>query len=144
MKALSLRQPWAWLVIHGGKRIENRTWPTSFRGRFFIHAAKGCTASEYSDALAFCRSKGISVVGMPTHDRLLRGGIVGAATLTGVMRPGMADHRPALSDYPTLDLRWHMLEQHGFVLEGVSEVPFIPMRGMLGFFDVKVEELATP
>jgi hypothetical protein len=37
---LSIRQPWAWLVAHGWKNIENRTWPTGFRGRFLIHAAK--------------------------------------------------------------------------------------------------------
>jgi hypothetical protein len=43
MKALSLRQPWAHMVVHGPKHIENRRWNTSFRGEFLIHAAKGCT-----------------------------------------------------------------------------------------------------
>lgn len=32
MKALSIRQPWAWLIIHGGKDVENRTWHTKHRG----------------------------------------------------------------------------------------------------------------
>ena len=36
---LSIRQPWAWLIAHGWKNIENRTWPTGYRGRFLIHAA---------------------------------------------------------------------------------------------------------
>ena len=39
MKALSIRQPWAWLILHGGKDIENRTWATKLRGRVLIHAA---------------------------------------------------------------------------------------------------------
>lgn len=43
MKALSIRQPWAWLILHGGKDIENRSWNTNFRGRFLIHAAAGMT-----------------------------------------------------------------------------------------------------
>src|SRR3990167_9411398 len=47
MKALSIRQPWAWLILHAGKDIENRGWPTSFRGRFLIHASKGMTRAEY-------------------------------------------------------------------------------------------------
>jgi hypothetical protein len=32
--ALSIRQPWAWLICHAGKNIENRPWRTQFRGRF--------------------------------------------------------------------------------------------------------------
>lgn len=30
---LSIRQPWAWLIVNGYKDIENRTWPTHFRGK---------------------------------------------------------------------------------------------------------------
>src|SRR3972149_11819690 len=40
MKALSIIQPWAWLIVHGHKPVENRRWPTSFRGQFLIHAGK--------------------------------------------------------------------------------------------------------
>lgn len=38
--ALSLRQPFAWAILHAGKTIENRTWATRYRGRIRIHAAK--------------------------------------------------------------------------------------------------------
>jgi hypothetical protein len=38
--ALSLRQPWLWAILHAGKRIENRTWATKYRGRIRLHAAK--------------------------------------------------------------------------------------------------------
>lgn len=40
MKALSIRQPWAWLIVAGYKDIENRSWPTNFRGRVYIHASR--------------------------------------------------------------------------------------------------------
>jgi len=40
MIALSIQQPWAWAIIHGGKDVENRTWPTKFRGRFLVHASR--------------------------------------------------------------------------------------------------------
>ena len=39
MKALSIRQPWAWLIAAGYKDIENRNWSTGFRGRICIHAS---------------------------------------------------------------------------------------------------------
>ena len=38
--ALSFRQPWAWVVAKGIKPIENRNWPTEYRGLFLIHAGK--------------------------------------------------------------------------------------------------------
>ena len=38
MKALSVRAPWWWYIIHGYKDIENREWKTQFRGRVLIHA----------------------------------------------------------------------------------------------------------
>ncbi len=40
IKALSLRQPYAELVVIGKKSIELRTWSTKYRGEFLIHAAK--------------------------------------------------------------------------------------------------------
>lgn len=39
MKALTIKQPWASLIAHGLKNIENRTWKTNYRGRILIHAA---------------------------------------------------------------------------------------------------------
>jgi hypothetical protein len=41
MKVLTLTQPWASLVAIGAKRIETRSWSTSYRGPLAIHAAKG-------------------------------------------------------------------------------------------------------
>lgn len=38
MKALSIKQPWAWLIVDSIKDIENRTWVTKFRGRVLVHA----------------------------------------------------------------------------------------------------------
>ncbi len=45
MKALSIKQPWASLIAHGIKDIENRTWKTKFRGRIYVHAS-GKPANE--------------------------------------------------------------------------------------------------
>lgn len=39
MKAITIKQPWANLIVSGLKDIENRTWKTNFRGRVLIHAA---------------------------------------------------------------------------------------------------------
>jgi hypothetical protein len=39
MKAISVKQPWAWALFHG-KPVENRTWETDYRGELLIHASK--------------------------------------------------------------------------------------------------------
>lgn len=41
MKAITLTQPWATLVAIGAKKIETRSWATSYSGPLAIHAAKG-------------------------------------------------------------------------------------------------------
>ncbi len=39
MKALSIRQPWCHHILHSGKDVENRDWPTRFRGDVLMHAS---------------------------------------------------------------------------------------------------------
>lgn len=40
MKVLSIKQPWATLIMEGHKRFEFRTWQTKYRGDILIHASK--------------------------------------------------------------------------------------------------------
>ena len=41
MKVLTIRQPWATLIMQGDKRFEFRSWRTKYRGELLIHAGKG-------------------------------------------------------------------------------------------------------
>lgn len=52
MKALSIKQPWASLIVHGIKDIENRTWKTNFRGRIYVHTSiSPAFTGSYTDNL---------------------------------------------------------------------------------------------
>lgn len=149
--ALSLTNPWPWAILGPlEKRIENRVWRTHFRGRFFLHAAKGCRASDYDFAIAWMKTAGVNPLGLapPSLKEIPRGGIVGIATLVGVIEPVMGkrasqlgsqvtiDTRAFKTSAGTLDLRWHMPEQYGFVLEDVVPTTFVPCSGALGFWRV--------
>lgn len=127
--ALSIRQPWAWAILHAGKRIENRSWHTRFRGAVCIHAASGCTKDEFQEARAFIA--GVNGAEPPPLPEMDRGGIVGVALLAECV------HR---SDSP-----W-FFGPFGFVLTDVRPVTFIPVKGALGFFDWRdrVVEPAPP
>lgn len=124
VKALSIRQPWAWLILYGGKAIENRRWSTHYRGEFLIHAAQGMTRAEYEGAVQFAREVDPRIV-VPPPSEIRRGGIVGRARLVDVL--------PPCAEFPCAH-PWHMPGQFGFVLADVAPVPFRPLRGMLGFF----------
>lgn len=83
MKALSIRQPWAWLITHGHKTIENRTWDTKKRGRFLIHASsKRPSADDMRAAKEICQK--LNIV-LPEAMDFSLGAIVGYATLIGTV-----------------------------------------------------------
>lgn len=55
MKALTVKQPWASLIIRGGKDIENRDWRTNYRGIVAIHSSAKLERSEMQDACSLMR-----------------------------------------------------------------------------------------
>jgi hypothetical protein len=116
---ISVRQPWAWLIVNGFKDIENRGWATKRRGRVLIHAAKGLTRDEYARAAEFALFANGTVV--PEFESLPRGGIVGAATIVDCV-DGMFSP-------------W-FVGPYGFVLRSPQVLPFTPWKGQLGFFPV--------
>lgn len=123
MKALSIRQPWAWLIVNGHKDVENREWSTNYRGRVLIHAGKTMTRNEYDDCLSTALHVGYNQY-FPTREQLERGGIVGVATIVGCV---------ASEDRSS---PWHMPDQFGFLIENAKPIPFVACKGMLNFFNV--------
>lgn len=127
-KALSIMQPWAWLIVNGHKDIENRDWPTRFRGEVAIHAGK-----KIDKNAAWYMSQGVHpaagtrlpldhpafIQKDPPWDDLI-GGIVGVAEIIGCVE-GSANP-------------W-FVGRYGFVIRNARTVPFIPVKGALGFFD---------
>lgn len=117
MRALSIRQPWAWLVVNGYKDIENRTWPTNFRGRIYVHAGQRMVSSDYPDQRNHILQAGIVIPA-----QLARGAIIGEVTVTGCI---------STSDSP-----WFCGPYAFTLVEPVAYKAPIPYRGQLGFFPV--------
>lgn len=116
MKALSIRQPWCHHILHDGKDVENRDWPTRFRGRVLIHASKGYDTDDRD----LIRSRQMPL-----------GGIVGVMTIIDCVTRS--------------DSQWFH-GKYGFVLRDAKPLPFIPCKGQLGFFDIPpdvAEQLRT-
>jgi hypothetical protein len=121
MKALSILQPFAWLIVTGKKDIENRTWVTGYRGPVLIHAGKTYPKIDYE-------FNAQDWPDYPATREEMIGGIVGIATITGCV---------SKSDSPWFN------GPYGFTLTNARALPkLVPMRGALGFFDVPPDVLA--
>lgn len=121
--ALSIRQPWAWLILHAEKDVENRTWRTRFRGRFLIHAAKEMSRAEYNYARRFSDFVAGHSVHLPAMSDLPRGGIVGEVEIVDCVRESGS--------------LWHQDGCWGFVLKNPRPLQFRACRGRLGFFKLE-------
>lgn len=133
MKAISIKQPWAWTICRGYKDIENRSWPTNYRGPVLIHAGKTVDI----DALEFLFFFLSANFGGDPVDYLQQymkerafGAIVGSAKITDCVQQSSS---PWFSG------------PYGFTLAEPKIIKPIPYRGQLSFFDVPDELLrGTP
>lgn len=121
VKALSVRQPWAWAIIYGGKDVENRSWQAvnhglNVRGRVAIHASKTMGKGEYEQARDFMHGFGVSC---PEPALLRRGGIIGSVEVLDVV---------SHSDSP-----W-FTGPRGLILANPEPCEFIGVKGCLGYF----------
>lgn len=126
--AISIRQPWASLIVNGVKSVEVRRWQTARRGRVLIHASR--LADERPEVWARVPTRCRECAGR-------RGGIVGVADLTDCVTyrsPAefARDRRRHLNDP-----RWFEGPVlYGFVLANGRPLPFRACPGWVRFFQV--------
>lgn len=112
LPVLSIRQPWAWLIVNGHKDIENRTWKTHFRGKVLVHAGK-----KWDENVTLADIKAMYGVEVPR--RLKTGGIVGMVEITDCVTKSKSP--------------W-FFGPYGFTLKDAEPLPFRPCKGKMGFF----------
>lgn len=126
---MSVRAPWWWFILHGGKDIENRDWYTRQRGRVLIHASKWWKLEDVKEdaQMALCmrglmlKSPHAAEITWPEM-RALGGHIVGSVEIVDCVKD---------SNSPWFSGKF------GFVLRNptVFDVPYA-VKGALGFFEV--------
>lgn len=121
MKIISIRQPWAALIVHGIKDIENRTWATSYRGPILIHASQRLDDVRQEDIE---RRFGISP---PLQQPL--GGVVGVADLVDCLTAHAS--------------RWYAQGHYAFVLANARPLPFVRWKGALSLRAAPAELIET-
>ncbi len=116
MKALTIRQLWAYAILHLGKDVENRSWRTHYRGPLLIHAAS-YHERQPREKLAenICRPPSAE-----TLANLPEGSIVGIARVVGCVKN--SESRWAQKG------AWHRL------IKNPRRMRPIPCKGSLGLW----------
>lgn len=120
MKALTICQPYAHMIACGEKRVENRTWPTQYRGPLLIHAGKSRAWLTDSDP-----------------DGMAFGAVVATAQLVDCLRVERIKCGDYADRYPWLKGHRHALGPWCWVLGDVAVLQEpVPARGAQGLWDL--------
>jgi len=111
-KVLTVKQPWAFLIVKGIKPVENRDWQTSHRGLLLIHAGQ-----SYDPQPDLEREFGID------PKRLIYGAVIGSVELTDIV-----------TDHPSR----FFVGRYGWVLQNPRPIDPVPLRGQLRIFNAKL------
>ena len=117
MKSLSLKQPYAELILQGKKKIELRKWNTKFRGEFYIHSSK------IPDKKAMERFN---------FNDLPLGFILGKATLINVKKYENEEQHKKDKNLHLASSTWG---NYGFILENPKRIKPIKAKGKLNFWE---------
>ncbi len=124
LRALSVRQPWAWLIVNGYKDVENRSWATKHRGPLLIHA--GSSKANLGDEMLRDDERQYGVK-LPSRGEYELGGIVGLVEVVGCTER---------SNSPWYDPDWI-----GWILANPRRLSFRPCKGALNLFKPKFDKL---
>jgi len=157
MRVLTVRQPWAWAIIHGGKDVENRSRNIAgdYRGPLAIHAGAHFNATEIHTALEQfpplnpeSRERLIAIGALPRlgGDPLHVGAIIGVVDLTGVHHDSDSmvcidtDHGLTDDGHYLSCSEWAEADAHHLVLNNPRALAtLIPHKGGLGLRKVDSE-----
>ena len=135
MKAITVLQPWAWLLATGKKRCETRSWKTNYRGEILIHAGKQnltlCMKHETIFEARYMKQAGVFDIELAT------GAIIGKADLVNCVRIDEAIHRLVREQHIEEDAFGNFSPgRYAWVMENpvLFDTP-IPARGRQGLWN---------
>lgn len=141
MRVLSVRQPWAALIVAGWKDIENRTWQTSYRGRIAVHASgkfdwsffDWCGDCELADAVRvkFGIKPGTKRI---TKNKRLFSAIIGTVEITGCIDTESPEANKITSP-------WCFFTGYAWTLANAQKIkPITGIKGKLNLWTFEMPE----
>ena len=121
MKALTLHPLMAWAVIHGGKNVENRSWPTHHRGTLAIHASANEDPDTMAEFIDYLEGMGVEI-----PEEIEVSAIIGTVELVRISEPPRDDAGPWAD--PGSQYHWH--------LEDAKPCKSVEIKGALRLWEV--------
>lgn len=138
IKAVTLWQPWASLVVAGYKRFETRSWSTRFRGVLAIHAAKREPARARNPFYHATFRRFLYLAGFHRPEDLPRGAVLGTVWLrdihaADVISSTLDERELAFGDFSPGRYAWELVHP-------VQYPRPIPTRGRQGLWEWKIPD----
>lgn len=128
--AISVRQPWAWAIVWGGKFIENRGWDTPYRGELFIHASAQMQLQEYLAARSWMLEyRLIDPITFPKRDELQFGAIIGRTRLMDIKESPRAAAERTKQIHSRRLKKWEMPGGYSWLLGQREQTPIVKCLG---------------
>ena len=123
MKTLSIKQPWASLIVLGIKDVENRSWSTNFRGKIYIHASKVPVRGLWNNLNREQVHEAIKSNKIDNYTVLPYGAIIGTVEIVDIVR--------------NYDSIWAEKNQYNWVLKNpvLFDKPIENVKGKLLLWD---------
>ncbi len=129
MKVLTIKQPWATLIMQGYKRFEFRSWQTKYRGDLLIHAGKGIDKEAIKRLEKY----------LPKE--LLTGKILGKVTLVDCIKMSPEFKERLLKENKDIYAKSSFQENYGWQMDNVQvfKEP-IEIKGHLSLWEYNIEK----
>jgi hypothetical protein len=132
MKAITIKQPYAQVIVQGIKDVENRTWKTNFRGRVLIHAGKTIIPlEEFKKEYYKTRSKKLCETLISVNENNLTSAIVGSVEIVDCVRNS--------ESVWAMENHWHWILKNPVMFRE----PIRNVKGKLSFWEY-VEDYELP
>lgn len=139
MKAITIKQPWASLIVAGIKDIENRTWPTKYRGTVLIHAGASFAFKYLVDGLNADQLQVIRESNITTYPKVLIDNVVLDYPVSAII--GKVDIVGCVIEHPSvwaeIGFPWVDKPIYNWVLANPVQFdePILNVKGKLSFWE---------
>ena len=124
VKCLTVRQPWAYLIVNGHKNLENRSWSTRYRGPLVIQSARSYgSIAELSDLCLDIEEE----TGIALPDTFTLGVTEGIVTLQDIVTNSQSI--------------WAYDGDYHWILGDPAVLPAVNLSGKLGIWDLSLKSI---
>lgn len=122
MKVLTIKEPWASLIINGYKKYEFRSWKTNYRGKILIHAGKGI-------------DKDMLFIANKYNIKINPGKILGEVEITDCIKVD-EDFNKKIKQENTLAYHGNYTDKYAWKIENIKKYEtLVEVKGKLGLWN---------